>query len=47
MILKEYSFFERFRVRQGTKFYRVRCRQIQPPASGSSLEASLAQSKPL
>merc|ERR1711862_787749 len=23
---------DRFRVRQGTKFYRVRCRQIQPPA---------------
>ena len=45
MMIYFYS-LERFRVKQGTKFYRVKCRQIQPPAS-DSLETSLAQSKPL
>jgi len=41
----------RFRVRQGTKFYRVKCkyydRSLSTQASSESLVSSLAQSKPL
>ena len=32
--------FGRFRLKQGGKFYRVRCREIQPPAL-DSLETNL------
>ena len=38
----------RFRVKQGTKFYRVKCKSVERGAASSeSLTRSLAQSQPL